>query len=260
MAEAIVRGLLTAGAMQPGDIIAADVSPTRRELFADQMRIATTDKPSVVASQTKLLLLAVKPQHAAEALRGLGQVTDATTRIVSIMAGIPTTFIEAQLGDAHPWRTIRAMPNTPMLIGEGIVGICAGRHAQASDVAEAKKIFTPTASIVEVTESQMDAVTAMSGSGPAYFFYFVEHMIRAGESLGLSAEQSKQLAIQTAVGAAKMLAQGKDSPADLRRKVTSPGGTTEAALRHMDGQRLGEIFQEAIRAAERKGKALSKPD
>jgi pyrroline-5-carboxylate reductase len=103
----------------------------------------------------------------------------------------------------------------------------------------------------------MDAVTAMSGSGPAYFFYFVEHMIKAGETLGLTAEQSSQLAIQTAVGAAKMLAQGKDSPQELRRKVTSPGGTTEAALKYLESQRAGDIFQQAITAAERRGRELS---
>ena len=257
MAEAIVRGLLANGVLQPSQIIAADVSPARRELFADQLRIPTVKDPAVVASQSRLLLLCVKPQQAAEALHGLGRVTDQQTLIISIMAGISTAFIEKQFGEQHPWRIIRAMPNTPMLIGEGIVGVCLGKHAQADDLVEAKKIFSPTASIVEVTESLMDAVTAMSGSGPAYFFYFVEHMIQAGESLGLSAEQSRQLAIQTAVGAAKMLAQGKDSPQELRRKVTSPGGTTEAALTYLENQKVGEIFQKAIAAAERRGNQLS---
>jgi pyrroline-5-carboxylate reductase len=257
MAEAIVRGLLANGVFEPSQIIAADASPARRELFADQLRIPTVQDPAVVASQSRLLLLCVKPQQAAEALHGLGRVTDPQTRIISIMAGISTAFIEKQFGEQHPWRVIRAMPNTPMMIGEGIVGVCLGQHAQADDLVEAKKIFSPTASIVEVAEAQMDAVTAMSGSGPAYFFYFVEHMIHAGESLGLSVEQSRQLAIQTAVGAANMLAQGEDLPQELRRKVTSPGGTTEAALRHMETHHLGDIFQDAIRAAERRGKELS---
>ena len=130
------------------------------------------------------------------------------------------------------------------------------RITTPEDVADAKKLFEVAATVIEVTEDQMDAVTAVSGSGPAYFFYFVEHMIRAGESLGLTAEQARTLALQTAAGAAKMLTTSTDTPAELRRKVTSPGGTTQAAIAHLEQQKVGDIFVQAMGAAAKRSKEL----
>jgi pyrroline-5-carboxylate reductase len=143
-----------------------------------------------------------------------------------------------------------------MLVGEGMVAIAPGKHATADDLHSARRIFESAATVIEVAEDKIDAVTALSGSGPAYFFYLVEQMIRAAGELGLTAEQAKLLATRTAVGAAKMLAASTDSPQELRRKVTSPGGTTQAAIMHMESQNVGPAIVDAIKAAQRRGKEL----
>ena len=148
------------------------------------------------------------------------------------------------------------MPNTPMLVGQGMVALAAGRNATPDDLADATRIFATAASVISVEEDKLDAVTAISGSGPAYFFYLVEQMVRAGVELGLTAEQSHELAARTAVGAAQMLVKNDDSPQELRRKVTSPGGTTQAAITHMESARVGESIVEAIKAAHRRSREL----
>ena len=258
MAEAIVRGVIRAGLFQPGQIIAADVSPQRRELFNGELKVRAIDDNAEVARQSRILLLSVKPQQMAAALARVGEVTDAGALIISIAAGISSAFIEKHLGGGKSWRVIRSMPNTPMLVGEGMVGIARGRNATNDDLALARKIFESAATVVEVPEDKIDTVTAMSGSGPAYFFYLVEQMVKAGVELGLTPEQSHQLATRTALGAAKMLATSPDSPQELRRKVTSPGGTTQAAITHMENQNVGVAVVEAVKAAERRGKELGK--
>jgi pyrroline-5-carboxylate reductase len=256
MAEAIVRGILRARLLAPGQIIVADVAAPRRALFTSELGIEAVEENTVVASQSQRLLLSVKPQQIKPALAGIGGVLRAETCVISIMAGISTGYIENNLGGSHGWRVIRTMPNTPMLVGRGMAGIAAGRHATPADIADARRLFEVAAKVIEVDEGQIDAVTAVSGSGPAYFFYFVEHLIRAGESLGLNAEQARMLAIQTIAGSADMLAASTDSPQELRRKVTSPGGTTQAAITHLDSMKAGDILADAVSAAARKSKEL----
>ena len=148
------------------------------------------------------------------------------------------------------------MPNTPMLVGEGMVAIAAGKHASEEDMRQAAAIFQAAATVVVVGEEKIDAVTAMSGSGPAYFFYVVEQMVKAGVELGLTPEQSHLLATRTAMGAAKMLITSSDAPQELRRKVTSPGGTTQAAIMCFESLHVGPSIVEGIKAAERRGKEL----
>lgn len=256
MAEAIVRGVIRAGQFQPGDIIASDVSVARRDLFANELKVRAVEENKEVARQSRILLLSVKPQMMAAALDSIGGVADPATLVISIAAGISSGFIEKHLGGGKSWRVVRSMPNTPMLVGEGMVGIAAGKNATAEDLATARKLFESAATVVELGEERIDAITAMSGSGPAYFFYLVEQMIAAGVELGLTPEQSHQLAVRTAVGAAKMLANSPDSPQELRRKVTSPGGTTQAAISRMEGHGVGPAIVDAIKAAERRGKEL----
>ena len=154
------------------------------------------------------------------------------------------------------WRVIRTMPNTPMLIGQGIVALARGRNATLDDAQRAWRLFEAGATVIEVGEEQLDAVTAMSGSGPAYIFYLVEQMIRAAEDLGLSPEHSRQLAIRTALGAATMLSSSQEPPAELRRRVTSPGGTTLAALTHLEQHDWAGITVEAIKAAAARSREL----
>ena len=258
MAEAIVRGVVRAGLFQPDRIIAADVAPARRDLFTNELHVRAIEENVEVARQSRVLLLSVKPQQMAAALAKLGEVTDPKTLIISIAAGISSAFIETHLGAARTWRVIRTMPNTPMLVGEGMVGIARGRHATADDLLLAREIFESAAVVVEVPEDKIDAVTAMSGSGPAYFFYLVEQMVKAGVAMGLTPEQAHMLATRTALGAAKMLTTSSDSPQELRRKVTSPGGTTQAAITHLENQQTGGAIVDAVLAAERRGKELGK--
>jgi pyrroline-5-carboxylate reductase len=255
MAEAIVRGILSAGVIESGRIIAADVSPQRRQFFQDQLGVAAVLENTTAARGSRIVLLSVKPQQMESALRELKSSLAADALIVSIAAGVRTGRIEGWLGGSQ-WRVVRAMPNTPMLVGAGMVALCRGAGASAGDLAAARKLFEAAAVVTEVDESQMDAVTAVSGSGPAYVFFLAEQMIRAGESFGLTPEQSRTLSIQTIAGAAKMLGLSDESPESLRRKVTSPNGTTQAAIEHMQAQRVGESIEGAIGAAVRRSREL----
>jgi pyrroline-5-carboxylate reductase len=256
MAEAIVRGVLHAGRLAADQVIAADTAPARRELFQNQLHIRAVEDNTEVARQSRVILLSVKPQQSQAALAGIGSVLAGDALVISIMAGISTRFIESSLGGGKPWRIIRTMPNTPMLVGEGVVGLAAGRNATAEDVAHARHIFEAAADVVEVSEDKIDAVTAVSGSGPAYFFLLVEQMIDAGTQLGLTADQAKTLAVKTALGAATMMTNSTDSPQELRRKVTSPGGTTQAAITHMQSQNVPQAIIDAIKSAEKRSKEL----
>src|SRR4051794_25322574 len=247
MAEAIVRGLLRANLYRPEQLIAADVAEARRALFADQLHVRAVEGNAEGASQTKAILLSVKPYQMEDVLGGIGAVLRPETLVISIAAGVRAASIEKFLGQGRAWRVVRSMPNTPMLVGEGMVAVAPGRHATAADLAAARRIFQASADVIDVNENQIDAVTAMSGSGPAYFFYFVEHMIRAGVELGLTAEQAHRLASKTALGSAKMLLSGTDSPEVLRRKVTTPNGTTHAAITRMEEGGVGRIIQESVK-------------
>ena len=252
MAEAIVRGVLSAGMFSSEQVIAADPVAARRALFTDQLKIKTVEQPTANA---RIVLLSVKPQQMSGALGAFDGATDAL--FISIAAGVRTKTIESQLAAKVPSaRVVRAMPNTPMLVGAGITAICPGSTATREDLALARQLFECGGRVVDVNESQMEAVTAVSGSGPAYVFYLAEQMIAAGVSLGLSAEQSKLLALQTIAGAGKMLVESTDEPAELRRKVTSPGGTTQAAIETMESLNVSSAIRKAVVAAAERGRAL----
>ncbi|HLL90592.1 MAG TPA: pyrroline-5-carboxylate reductase [Tepidisphaeraceae bacterium] len=257
MAEAIVRGVLRAGVLTADRVIASDPTPARRELFERELGVRTTADNVAAAAQSSVLLLSVKPQQMADVLKPVGAAMDpGNVLVVSIAAGISSSFIERSLGGGRPWRVVRTMPNTPMLIGEGMVGLARGQHATADDVAAATRLFAAAADVVEVAEEKINAVTAVSGSGPAYVYFLVEQMVKAGVELGLTPEQAHQLATKTAYGAAKMMLHSTDAPAELRRKVTSPGGTTHAAITRMEVNGLPQTIVDALKAAERRGREL----
>ena len=258
MAEAIARAVIGAGLLGADQIMASDLSSQRREVFERDLKVRATEDNRDVAGQARTLLLSVKPQHMAEVLRGIAPVIHPSTLILSIAAGISTRFIEEHLGGGSSWRVIRTMPNTPMLVGQGMAAMTRGRFATPEDAIAARKLFETAAIVIDVSEDKMDAVTAVSGSGPAYIFYLVEQMIRAAVELGFSDAQARQLAVQTALGASKMLAGCSESAEELRRKVTSPGGTTHAAISHMEQNRWAQTTVDAIKAAERRGKELGK--
>jgi pyrroline-5-carboxylate reductase len=256
MAEAIARGVIGSKVLSPDQILAADPSPQRRSLFSEQLGMRTTEDNREVARQARMLLLSVKPQQMKDVLGSIGPVLRPDALIISIAAGVSTQFIETNLGAGKNWRVIRTMPNTPMLVGEGMVALARGRHASEADAGEARRLFEAAAEVIDLSEDKLDAVTAMSGSGPAYFFYLVEQMIRAGNELGLAPEESRQLAIKTCVGAAKMLADSAEAPEVLRRKVTSPGGTTHAAISHLEQNQVGDRIVEALKAAAKRSREL----
>jgi pyrroline-5-carboxylate reductase len=255
MAEAIARGIISSGLLRPQQIIAADISPARRKLFADELHIPTTESADAAAADAAAVLLAVKPHQVESILQSLAPVTQERTLVISIAAGIATTRMQSALDAAKRWRIIRAMPNTPMLVGQGMVAIAPGAHATDADLAWARKLFESSAKVIQITEDKMDAVTALSGSGPAYFFFLVEQMIQAGIALGLEADPARTLAIQTAVGAAKMMSESPD-PAAHRRRVTTPNGTTHAAISHLESSGWPEITVNAIKSAARRSREM----
>jgi pyrroline-5-carboxylate reductase len=258
MAEAIARGILSASTLKPDQMIAADVSSQRREFFQSKLGIAAVEQNVKAAAGAKIVLLSVKPFQMESVLKDLSGVMDEKSLVISIAAGISTTFIEKTLGNGKRWRVIRAMPNTPMLVGCGMVAVAPGAHATRDDLARAKKLFESSAKVIETTEDKIDAVTAVSGSGPAYFFFLTEQMIQAGIDLGLSPDEARTLAIQTAAGAAKMMTQSADSPADHRRRVTTPNGTTHAAISHMESRDWPKITIEALKAAAKRSAEMGK--
>jgi pyrroline-5-carboxylate reductase len=255
MAEAIARGLIAGKVYTPQQMIAADVSPERRDLFSNKLYIKAVESPAAAAADAPTILLSVKPQNMRDVLGAMQPLIDDDALVISIAAGISTRFIEQHLAP-KPCRVIRTMPNTPMLVGEGMVAMAPGARASQRDLDEARQLFAPAAAVIAVTEDKLDAVTALSGSGPAYFFFLVEQMIRAGVEMGLTDTEAHTLATRTALGAAKMLATSSDSPQELRRKVTSPKGTTHAAITHMEQCNWPTIVVDALKAAQARSREL----
>jgi len=261
MAEAIARGLLRTAMYQPADISATDPSPERQRLFADDLGIACVSGCTGAAG-ADIVILAVKPFIMGDALAQIKQSVRPGTLLISIAAGISCGFIEqAVASPANPTpRLIRVMPNTPMLVGKGMSALCRGSAATEHDVITAERMFAAGGKTVRVTEDLIDAVTAVSGSGPAYFFYMTEVLAQAGVKAGLTEAQAGLLARQTVIGSAALLEQSPDSPAELRRKVTTPNGTTQAAIEALQGGagNFAELVGQAVQAAARRSRELGK--
>ncbi len=256
MAWAIACGLVKEGLYNSSELISSDIAAERRELFDEKLKAAATDDNRRVIEEAQTVILAVKPQQARAVLEPLAGLVGPEQLIVSIMAGVTTSAIERILGgDAA---AVRVMPNLSLSVGAGMTAICRGARASDQDVGLVEKLFRACGQTVLVDEEQMHAVTAVSGSGPAYFFYFVEAMIKAAEEAGLSDEQAKLLAKQTCLGAARTLLARDEEPAELRRQVTSKGGTTEAALEVMEKAKLDEIITRAVLAAAKRSAELGK--
>ena len=255
MAEAIAGAAIDKQVVTAEKIIAADPSPDRQAAFS-QLGITVAPSNKEVISQSSGLLLAVKPQALGQIGRDLrGEVVADQQIIMSIMAGIPTTRIEAVIATTKPLRIVRIMPNTPLMAGCGMAGIALGRHAQPGDESLALRLFEASGKAIVVDEADLDAITAVSGSGPAYVFYLAEAMEAAAQQLGL-ATHARLLVQQTILGAAALLAQSSESPAQLRRKVTSPGGTTQAAVNYLDASSTTAVIIDAIKAADERSRQL----
>lgn len=257
MAQALLEGITKAGLFKPDHIWVSDVRPERLDELKTQYGVQTTSDNMVLTAAANILILSVKPQVMAGVLEGLAGTLKKDVLVISIAAGITTNAIRAKLGEVQ---VIRVMPNTPALVGAGASGLY-NASASMESLNAALDIFNSVGRAVVVeNESLMDAVTAVSGSGPAYFFLLMEEMIKAGVELGLTEDDAKILVLQTAKGAALLAEsaqQRSEDPAVLRKKVTSPGGTTEAALKVFAEKGISQIVNEALTAARDRGRELS---
>lgn len=253
MAEALLRGALAAKLLRPEQVTAADPAPARRELFASLGAKAVADNREA-AGAADVLVLAVKPQQLTAVLAELA-VPALGKLVISIVAGAPVKRLSAALPGA---RVIRTMPNTPLLVGMGATALAAGPGATAADVRLARELFEASGLVLQMHDSELDAVTAVSGSGPAYLFYLAEAMLEAARAEGLTAGAGRELVVATLRGAAEMLARGKEPPEELRRRVTSPGGTTQAAVEVLDGGGVRARFVQAVRRAAERSRELGR--
>lgn len=253
MATALVGGLISKG-FSPDSVRVVEVLAQNRERLAAAFGVACFDAPDDAALDCDVIVLAVKPQQMREALTPLaGRLK--TQLVVSIAAGLRLADLRRWLG-GHK-RLVRAMPNTPALIGAGVTGLYAAPSVTKAERQAAEKILSAAGTTLWVEEeAMMDAVTAVSGSGPAYVFYFIAALEQAAVQLGFTVAQARKLSLETFVGAAKLAAQSGEDVAVLRDRVTSKGGTTEAALLAMDGADVEAAIVRAVRAADERGREL----
>jgi pyrroline-5-carboxylate reductase len=253
--EALLAGLLSSGWRSRDDLVVTSRSESRAaELRARHGVEATTDN-TLAVRDAELVVVAVKPQDIDALLDQIGSSLAPQQTVLTIAAAIPTAYIEARIADGVP--VVRAMPNAPSTVHEGMAGIAAGAHANDSQLALAEDALAHLGRVVRVPESAMDAITAVSGSGPAYFALLAEAMIEAGILLGLSREVSTTLVVQTMLGTAKQLRDQGMHPVELRESVTSPGGTTIAAIRELEQAGVRAAFLNAIQAAMTRARELA---
>ena len=257
MAEAIIKGIIDAKVYKAKDIIISDIRADRVRHLCDEYKVAPADSNTRLAKSVDILILSVKPQNMQEVLDEIKSSVSKNLLIVSIAAGITTGRIQKVFGDVP---VVRVMPNTPALVGQGAAGVYATKQA-AGRLSEVERIFSAVGVVVTVNDEKLlDVITAVSGSGPAYFFLLMEEMIKAAEKLGLEKSVAQKLVLQTAKGAGFLAveAAGKNQPPDvLRKNVTSPGGTTEAALKVFSEYDFEKIVDEALDAAARRARQLS---
>lgn len=254
MGSAIIRGVLQAGLFTPNEIAACDAIPEKAAELEKGLHVTIKPSASQTAQASQIVLIAVKPQTMEQCLGELKEAVTPDHLILSIAAGISTAYIEKRL--IQKARVIRVMPNTPALVGAGATAICAGTHASEADMGQAERIFSGIGKVYRFPETLMDAVTAVSGSGPAYLFYFAECLIGAAVQSGLPQNSAADLVAQTLFGAAKLLRESGEKAETLRAKVTSPGGTTEAALKVMQARDFNGIITAAVQSAVKRGQEL----
>lgn len=253
MGEALVSGLLRAGT-SPDELLITERYEERAQELSARYGVKAVSNADA-ARQAQTLVLAVKPQDMDALLVELAAVVTPDRLIVTIAAGITTSAIEKRLVAGVP--VVRVMPNTPALVGEAMSAVAAGSHASPEHLSRAEDLFRPVGKVVRLPESQLDAVTALSGSGPAYVFYLVEAMTDAGILLGLPRAIAHDLIVQTVFGAAVMLRDSGEHPVALREAVTSPAGTTIAAIRELENHGVRAAFLSALEAARDRSRELA---
>jgi pyrroline-5-carboxylate reductase len=256
MGAAILSGLVSTGWADPGDLAVVEPVPERRAVLAlEHEGLAVHEAPAPgQVEEAGGAVLAVKPDVAESVLRRLGSA--GVTRVLSIVAGMPTQRLESALPDGAV--VVRAMPNTPALIGAGVSAISGGSNVQAADLDWAEGVLGALGAVVRLPERHLDAVTGLSGSGPAYVFLVAEALIEAGVLTGLPRDVSRTLVAETLYGSAKLLTSSGEEPAALRAQVTSPGGTTAAGLRALEQRAVRAAFVDAVVAATERSRQLGR--
>ncbi len=268
MAEAIIGAVTRSGVCSPAQIIASDIDREKVQKLSQTYNISEAPSNKAVVSECSTIFFAVKPQVLGAVLESLSaenafKESPGKKRIVSIAAGIKTGFYESIIyrdisGDSRSmFPIVRVMPNTPALVSSGTSAVCANRFASEADLYAVKNILSAMGSVFDLDEADMDAFTAVAGSGPAYGFYLVEAVSEAGAELGLERKDSLFMTVSMLKGALRLLEHLNEEPESLRRKVTSPGGTTEAALNVLENAQVKDIFKRAVKAAAERAAELS---
>jgi pyrroline-5-carboxylate reductase len=255
MGEAILKGLLD-NVLKPQDVICVDKSQESLDRIAKAYQVVCSAEISAI-KDCDVVLLAVKPQNMDEVLPLMGKVISDKTLIISIAVGITSNLIVKNLGIGKA-AVVRAMPNTPALVGKGVTGIAKGEFATDAQLTIAKDLLEAVGQVVVVNEDQIDVVAAASGSGPAYYFYVTELLIEAAVSHGLSRDVAQVLVENTFIGSSALFENSDDDVVELRRKVTSPKGTTQAAIEFLESKDLKSIWQNALGAAIKRAEEISK--
>jgi len=258
MAEAMIRGLLKAQLLGPQEILASDVTAERLTFLQQTFGIRTSRDNAEVAGKADIVLFAVKPQIMSPVLDGLLDVITEEKLLISIAAGISTRLIAEKFPGKV--RVIRVMPNTPALVLEAASALAPGAAATPEDLELAKRLFAAVGKVVVVEETLMDAVTGLSGSGPAYIFMIIDALSDAGVKVGLSRKVAQLLAAQTVLGAARMVLETHKHPGELKDMVTSPGGTAIAGLHTLEAGGLRTTLINAVEAATRRSMELGRKD
>ena len=256
MAEAMIKGLLQASLVGPEAVTVSDVDQSRLQFLYDTYGVEGVQGNAEAAAEADMIVLAVKPQIILSVLADLQPVVDSSKVVVSVAAGVPLSLISSKLGQQI--RLVRVMPNTPALVQAGAAAISLGEKATSEDKQLVSSIFQTLGEVVIVEEDLMDAVTGLSGSGPAYVFVIIEALTDGGVRMGLPREVAQRLAAQTVLGAAKMLLETGEHPARLKDKVTSPGGTTSAGLYRLEERGLRAALINAVEAATLRSQELGR--
>lgn len=254
MGEALISGLLRSKLVEDNDVIASDVSEERRSYIENNIGVKTTVNNVEAIAEARVIILAVKPQNIFEVLDEISWTVTSSQLVISIAPGITTAAIEERLNEDVA--VVRVMPNTPALISDGISAICFGRYVSGEDERIAEAIIASVGKVVKVPEKLMNAVTGLSGSGPAYAYLIIEALSDAGVKMGLPRATSTLLAAQTLTGAARMVLETQRHPGELKDMVTSPGGTTICGLYELEKGGLRGILMNAVEAATNRSKEL----
>lgn len=257
LCQSMIKGLLSTESIRPGEIWVCNKNNTERlQFLRNYYGIVPVNNKQEAAAQADIIILAIKPQNVFAALNEIKDSVSEKQLIITVLAGITTGLIEENLGLKIP--VVRAMPNTSCAVLESATGITGGRYVTAQQLTLAKDIFSLMGEVVEVDETLLDSVTGLSGSGPAYIYYLVEAMEKAGEATGLPRELARPLVLKTLMGAARMLIETGEKPEVLRQQVTSPNGTTMAGLQELERCHFQQAIEQAIVSATNRSKELGR--